>query len=437
MSDLRKKILHLAIPAALNNFLDTIQLLIDMLMVGRLSPEAIAAVGLSGQLIILIYAFLSTFYTGVNALVSRFYGAKEYKKANITVFNITVVSFIFSIPFFLFCLFYNHIYFQLMGADKNVLSLGNDYISILSYSIPFLFVGSVLFSSLNASGDTKTPLYIGIFTNILNTGLNYCLIFGNCGFPALGVKGAAIATAFSYILEVIIFFLIFLLKIRKITFCPKFSISIIKRALKVGIPAGIEKVLSFSSFLVFVKIIASFGTYVLAGYQIGLRVEGLAFMPGFGFAVAAMVLVGQYLGAKEPEKAEKSVVETVKIASIFMGTIGIILVLFPEPVVKLFTSDKRVIEEASLYLRIVGLSQVPLAVEFVLNGALRGAGATKITLVINNVLFWLFRIIPSYFAMIFLKGIIFVYLIMIFETFIKAVMLWFVFKKGKWKTLEV
>ncbi|NPA53405.1 MAG: MATE family efflux transporter [Aquificae bacterium] len=437
MSDLKRKILSLAIPAALNNFLDTIQLLIDMLMVGKISPEAIAAVGLSGQLIILIYAFLSTFYVGTNALVSRFYGAKEYKKADKTVFNTVILSLFFSIPFFIFSYFYNHIFFSFMGVNKEVLSLGNEYISILSFSIPFLFIGSVLYSALNASGDTKTPLFIGIFTNILNTALNYCLIFGNCGFPKLGVSGAALATAISYILEVIIYIFIFFFKLKKISFYPEFSLDLIKRVLKVGIPAGLEKVISFSSFLIFVKIIASFGTYTLAGYQIGLRIEGLAFMPGFGFAVAAMVLVGQYLGAKDPKKAEESAIETTKIASIFMGFIGIILILFPEPLVNIFTNDKKTIEEASLYLKIVGITQVPLAVEFVINGALRGAGATKITLIINNFSFWVFRIIPSFLAFWFLKGIIFVYLIMALETYLKAIMLWIIFKKGNWKNLEV
>ncbi len=437
MSDLRKRILHLAIPAALNNFLDTIQLLVDLLMVGQLSPEAIAAVGLSGQLIILIYAFLSTFYTGVNTLVSRFYGSKNFEEGDKAVFNIGIVSLIFSFPFFLYTRYAGDTFFLLMGADEKVLNLGVDYIFTLSYSIPFLFLGSVLYSGLTASGDTKTPLFIGIFTNLLNTGLNYCLIFGNCGFPQLEVKGAGIATAVSYILEVIIYILVFLTGVRKIKINPKFSFKLIKRALKVGIPAGIEKVLSFLSFLLFVKIVSSFGTYILAGYQIGLRIEGLAFMPGFGFAVSAMVLVGQYLGAGKPDYAEKSVLETLKIASLFMGFIGIILLIFSKEISSIFTNDPKTIEASSLYLKIVAISQVPLAVEFVLNGALRGAGATKLTLLINNLTFWIFRIIPSFFALIFIKKIIVIYLIMTTETFIKAFILWKFFKKGNWKNIEV
>ncbi len=437
MYSLKKRILSLAIPAALNNFLDTVQLLVDLLMIGRISPEAIAAVGLSGQLIILIYSFLSTFYTGVNAVASRFVGAKEYEEANKTVFSVILVSFLTSIPFFIATYFFNHYYFSFMGASEKVSSLGNEYISVLSFSIPFLFIGSVLFTGLNAFGDTKTPLYIGIFTNLLNTFLNYCLIFGNFGFPRLEVKGAALATAISYILEVLIFLFLFIKGKDKYRVYPHISIDLIKRTLKVGIPAGIEKVLSFSSFLIFIKIIASFGTVVLAGYQIGLRIEGIAFMPGFGFATAAMILVGQYIGANRIDIAEKSVIETVKIATIFMGIIGFFLVIFSEKISSIFTEDIETVKQASLYLQIVGLSQVPLAVEFVLNGGLRGAGATKETMIINNFSFWFFRIIPSYIASILIKDIFYVYLIMIFETFMKAILLWLLFKKGRWKYLEV
>ena len=433
----RKRILHLSIPAALNNFLDTVQLLVDMLMVGRLSPEAIAAVGLSGQLIILIYAFLSTFYTGVNALVSRFYGSGNFKEADKTVFNISVISFVVSLPFFIFTLFYNKLYFSIMGAEKDVYLLGSQYISILSYSIPFLFLGSVLYSALNASGDTKTPLFIGIFTNILNTFLNYCLIFGNFGFPALGVKGAAIATTVSYILEVFIYLAVFLTGVRKISFYPECSLSIVKRVLKVGIPAGMEKVFSFASFLIFVKIIALFGTVALAGYQIGLRIEGLAFMPGFGFVVAAMVIVGQSLGAGKKSEAEEYVKEVLKLASFFMGGVGLLLVIFPEYIANIFTDNKDTLQQAVLYLRVVALSQIPLAFEFVLNGALRGAGATKLTFFVNNLSFWFFRILPAYFLAIYTKNLLFVYIIMIAETFIKASILYYFFKKGAWKNIEV
>ena len=437
MHNLRKQILKLAIPAALNNLLDTVQLLIDTLMIGRISSEAVAAVGLSGQLIILIYAFLSLFHTGTGALVSRLYGAKDIKDANRAIFTTAIISFFISIPFFIFLNRYSSIYFSFMGTTSTVSNLGESYIYFLSFSIPFLFIGSVLFSGLNAFGDTRTPLYIAIFTNSLNTVLNYCLIFGNCGFPRLEVEGAAIATTISYVTEVFIYLFLFIKGKDNFKIYPSFSFSLFKRVFNVGFPASIEKIFSFSSFLIFVKIIALFGTVTLAGYQIGLRIEGLAFMPGFGFATAAMVLMGQYLGANKVDYAERSVIETIKIGSIFMGSIGILLVVFSKEISSLFSNNIKTVEEAALYLKIVGISQVPLAVDFILNGALRGAGATKITLVINNLSFWIFRIIPAYFVAIFTKEIFYVYLIMVFETFLKGFFLWITFKKGIWKNIEV
>ncbi len=437
MHNLKKKILSLAIPAALNNLLDTIQLLVDTLMIGRISSEAVAAVGLSGQLIILIYAFLSLFYTGTGALVSRLYGAKDIESANKTIFSTAVVSFFISIPFFILLNRYSSFYFSFMGTSETVSQLGEMYIYFLSFSIPFIFVGSVLFSGLSAFGDTKTPLYIAIFTNSLNTFLNYCLIFGHCGLPKLEVEGAAISTTISYVIEVFIYIYLFLKGKDNFKIVPSFSFDLLKRTLKVGLPASVEKIFSFSSFLIFVKIVALFGTVTLAGYQIGLRIEGLAFMPGFGFATAAMVLMGQFLGAKRVDYAEKSVLETIKIGSIFMGSVGIALVLFSEEISSLFSNDMKTVEEASLYLKIVGISQAPLAFDFILNGALRGAGATKITLIINNISFWFFRIIPAYIVAIFTKEIFYVYLIMVFETFIKGFLLWIFFKKGVWKEIEV
>ncbi|SNZ11542.1 putative efflux protein, MATE family [Persephonella hydrogeniphila] len=433
---MRKKILLIAIPAAIHNLIDTLQLLIDILMIGRISPEAVAAVGLSGQLIILLYSFISIFHIGTNAISSRAFGSKDKEKAYETVFTGFLLSFLFSIPIFIFVFFYNSTFFYLMGVEKEVSELGDTYLKILSISIPFLFVGSVLYTGLASSGDTRTPLIIAVFSNIINTFLNYCLIFGNFGFPRLEVEGAAIATTISYITEVLIYLFIYL-NGRKIKFSYRFSPEISKKIFKIGVPAGIEKFISFASFLVFVKIISNFGTYTLAGYQIGLRVEGLAFMPGLGFSTAAMVLVGQYIGAKKLKLAEKSVIENLKIASLFMGIVGIFLVLFPENIMSVFTEDLKTIKEGALYLKIVGLSQIPLAFDFVLNGALKGAGATKITLFINNFSFWIFRIIPAYIISIYTKEVIYIYLIMIFETFIKGMWLWILFKIGNWKNMKI
>ena len=431
---MKKQIIKIAIPAAIHNLIDTLQLLVDIFMVGKLSPAAVAAVGLSGQFIILIYSFISVFYVGTNAIASRYYGAKDLENFKRVSFNAGVFALVSSLPITFFTLIWDTQFFQIMGTSQKVQILGKEYLDILSFSIPALFIGAVLYSTLAASGDTKTPLKIAIFSNIINVVLNYCLIFGNCGFPALEVKGAALASTISYILEVLIYLMVVL---KRNYIKIEFSKEINKKVLKIGIPAGIEKFISFGSFLVFVKIIAAYGTAVLAGYQIGLRIESIAFMPGIGFSTAAMVLVGQYIGAKKVHLAEKSATETLKIAAMFMGLVGILMVIFAEDLMKIFTSDKNTIQYGAIYLKIVGISQVPLALDFVLNGALKGAGATKLLMIFNNLSFWLFRIIPSFIVYKIGFGIEIIYLIMIGETFIKGFLLWIIFKKGNWKEIKI
>jgi Na+-driven multidrug efflux pump len=186
------------------------------------------------------------------------------------------------------------------------------------------------------------------------------------------------------------------------------------------------------SFLVFVSIITSYGTAELAGYQVGLRIEGIAFMPGFGFAIASMALVGQNIGAKNFDKAYNMGIISGRIAYIFMGLVGVVMILFPEFLVSLFTHDKLTIFIASQYLILVGLAQIPLAIMFVYSASLRGAGATKTTLKINVTSLWLFRVIPSYIAMKMGYGVVVVFMIMNIETLLKGLIYWYMYSKKDW-----
>ena len=432
-----KKVLNLSLPAALNSFLDMLQTLVDLIMVGRISPSAIASVGVSMQLIWGVYVFVSIFHIGTNALVSRFVGAKKIEDAGKVIFSISIVAFIFSLPVAVLGYLFSEKLFYLIGTSKDVAKLGGEYLGIVALTIPFLFLGGIYYSALSASGDTKTPLKIGIAGNIFNTIFDYILIFGHFGFPELGVKGAAIATALTNIFEVVVYLIILFSRKFNVYFNYEFSFDFVRRALKVGIPTGFERVITYSSYIVLVVLITEYGTYTLAGYQVGLRIEGLAFMPGIGFTIAAMALVGQNLGAKNYEEAEKSAITTMKVAAVFMGTLGILMIFVPDYLCMIFTSDKKTIEEAVIYLRIMGISQFPLAVVFVLSGSLRGAGATKSTLFINTSSLWLVRIVPAFILSAIFHNVLLIYLIITIETYFRAFVLWFVFKKGKWKKIEV
>ena len=432
-----KKILKLSIPAVINSLLDMLQVITDLIMVGRISAFAVAAVGLGLQSLMFMFAVLTLLHVGTSALLSRFVGAGQMKRASTGLSTLLRFSLFLSIPFTLLWYVVSAEVYLWFGTVAEVQALGGGYVQMLTWMMPFLFMKLVFVSALNAAGDTHTPMYVKIASIILNVILNYLFIFGHYGFPELGVVGAAVGTVIVNILEFLVYIVLYIRK--KTPYIPAwhYSKSLLLRALKVGISASIERSLTFGSFMLFTAIIANYGTEVLAGYQIGLRVEGLAFMPGIGFTIAAMTLMGQGLGADKPEQAREDVILVLKYASGLMFFLSFFMIFMPQKIVWLFTDDVQTMEEASLYLKIVGLSQIPLAFNFVLSGALRGAGDTRRTLKINLISLWFVRIIPAFLLTWYFENIMFVYLAMISDTFVKAVWLWRTFNKGKWQKIKV
>jgi putative MATE family efflux protein len=418
------------------NLLGMVQGLVDMLFVGRISALSVAAVGVSMQYAGMLYAFMSLFYVGTNALVSRFFGAKEPEKAGLVSYNMFLFAIAFSVPLFLVGYFKSHILFHILGMSGEIEEIGSVYMKIYAFTIPILFAQGVLYSSLNAYGKTKIPFYIGVFGNIVNLVLDYVLILGAWGFPALGVAGVAYATAFTRLLEFFIYIYICFIR-KEIHFVTRFSADLLRRALKVGFPTWMERMMTFPTYIVLSALVARYGTEALAGYQIGMRVEGIAFMPGVGFIVATMALTGKHLGAGSPEEAEKDALAATVAACAFMGTVGLAMFLFPVPLARVFTSDAATVEHAAEYLRIMGLSQIPLGIFFVMSGALRGAGDTRTTFVVNTVCIWLLRVLPAVVMVWMGISLFWVYLVAAFESAVRAGLLVRVFMKGKWKSIAV
>ncbi len=414
-----------------------LQVITDLVMVGRISAFAVAAVGLGLQSLMFVFAVLTVLHVGTSALLSRFVGAGQMNRASAGLSTLLRFAFFLSLPMMLLWYFLASNVYVWFGTAPEVIALGEDYVQMLTWMLPFIFVKLVFVTALNASGDTKTPMKVKIASIILNVFLNYLFIFGNLGFPELGVLGAAVGTVIVNMLELIVYVVLYLR--RKMPYVPAwhYSRSLLKRALKVGLPASFERTLTFGSFMLFTLVIAQYGTEILAGYQIGLRVEGLAFMPGIGFTIAAMALMGQGLGAKKPEQSREDVLLVLKYTVGFMFSLSFFMIFMPEKIVWLFTDDAQTIEEASLYLRIVGFSQIPLAFNFVLSGALRGAGDTKRTLKINLTSLWFVRILPAFLLSWYFENIMLVYLAMISDTFVKATWLWITFNRGEWQKIKV
>ncbi|NCO01166.1 MAG: MATE family efflux transporter [Epsilonproteobacteria bacterium] len=431
-------------PAALKHLVDILQILIDMLMVGMVSVYALAAVGMSMQFMMIINVLMTLYVVGGNALISRFIGQRREKRASALLFSLGIFAIVLSVFVSIGGYFGSELIYSMMGAEAEVVHQGALYFKILACGIVVIFIDTLLYNALSAAGDTKSSLYIKLFSAALNAFLNYVFIFGHYGFEAMGIEGAAYATVIAYTFNVIAYLL--LLKIppstkegrrAKLTFIPIIRIKDLIRAWHIGWSAALDRGISSISFLFFVSIIAAYGTAELAGYQVGLRIEGIAFMPGFGFAIAAMALVGQNLGANDKKKAYDMGIISGRVAYMFMGSVGIFLIFFPEFLAGFFTQDAATIAVVSQYLILVGLAQIPLAIVFVYSSALRGAGATKITLYINVLSLWFLRVIPSYIAYKLGFGIIAIFVIMNVETLIKGVLFWYIYQKRSWLDIKV
>jgi putative MATE family efflux protein len=406
-------------------------------MVGVISTSALAAVGLSMQFMMVINVLMTLYVIGGNALISRFIGQGRKKRASALLFSLVIFAIILSFFVTIGGYFGSTWIYEAMGSTPAVVLQGSAYFKIISLGIVVIFLDNLLYNALSAAGDTKSSLFIKLFSSLLNASFNYVLIFGHFGFEAMGIEGAAIATVLAYSFNVVAYYILIKKMNSKLDFLPIMRVKDLLRVWSVGWSAALDRGISSMSFLVFVSIITSYGTAELAGYQVGLRIEGIAFMPGFGFAIAAMALVGQNLGANDHDKAYDMGVISGRIAYVFMGSVGIIMISIPEYLVSFFTKDALTIAVASKYLILVGLAQIPLAIMFVYSSALRGAGATKTTLKINVLSLWFLRVVPSYIAYKMGYGIIVIFIIMNIETLIKGIIYWYIYQKRTWLYTKV
>lgn len=434
---MRRHVLRLAVPAAFKHFLDIVQVLIDLVMVGSLGAAAVAAVGISMQFLMMLQVVMTLYTVGAGAVISRYIGSKRRNRASSVVFGAFIIALPLSIVVGWSGWTFNSVWFGWMGSSQEVVELGENYFGTISLGMSLIFLDALAYGVLSSAGDTHSAVYIKILSACLNGLLNYLWIFGHGGFEAMGVAGAAYATLCAYAFNLTIYAWLLFRKGGVIDVIAIVSVMDIRRIMKIGFPAAYERAIGSMSFMFFVTIIGSYGTHAMAGYQIGLRVEALAFMPGFGFSVAAMALAGQNIGARKWDDAYDSGLYSAKIAMVFMGSVGIVLVMFPEFFVGYFTDETETLQQASLYLRWVGMSQIPLAIMFVFSGALRGAGATRTTLKINTLSLWLFRIIPSYAVMSFGFEIVWIYIAMTIETFIKGGWFWKVYRQRKWLNTSI
>jgi len=434
----------LAIPAIVSNILFTFQIIADTIMLGRYPPAdiSLSAVGLGFVLFHLFFPLTMGLVTGTIAIVARRWGEENYDEARRVATDSVITIVLLSIPVVLFGVFVGPEVIYYLGARDTVITEGAKYIQSIFTFYTFTAIVLVYHGILRAAGDTKTPMYVDIISNVYNVLMNYALIFGKFGFPELGVLGAGIATGTSYVVAFAVYAV--LQAGNKLVVHPIYSpkvryrLDTVKKMFSIGIPAGIDVGMWSFASLIFTALILHFGTVGYSAFQIGLRAESLAYMPAFGFGIAATTLAGQYLGARKEDQAKKAVLAATYLCLIFMTVAGFIFIIFPGSIARVFTGDEGVVTLAALYLFIFGFSEPALGAFFTLVGGMRGAGYTKVPMFINFMGLIVTRLSLSY-SLGFLLGLgLFgVWLGMAVETFFRAILIYAVFVKGTWMQVKV
>ena len=437
---LLKHLLRLAGPIILSYILQDAFNIIDMIFVGRLGPGAIAAVGVSGNLLRLIGVFALGISTGTGIIVAQYLGARDRAQAEHIVMQSILLAVFFSI-----CV-------TLVGyplakpgllavrmVDPEVLSLGTTYMHIILIGISTMFLSMTLGSIFRAGGDAFTPMLVLIFSTVINIVLDPLLIFGLWGFPKLGVAGSAYATLTGRGVGVII--LLYLcwtgrapISLRSVRvradFTGMFAI------LRLGVFSSMQGFWRHVSRLGFLWVIGPYGKTVVAAYTICMRLRILVMNPGFGIANSVAPLVGQNLGANHVDRAERSARVANIVGATIMAVIGAIFLVFPETFIRIFTPDTDVIEIGTVYLRFLAPTFGFIAFSLVLGKALNGAGDTfspmVITLGSQLVVGLGLVIILSH-----LMGLNGVWIGIALSNVVQGIAMWLWYHTGRWKSIKI
>ncbi|HEY4902277.1 MAG TPA: MATE family efflux transporter [Candidatus Sulfotelmatobacter sp.] len=414
---------------------------VDVFWVGRLGANAVATVGLTESMLSLVFSVAMGLSLSTTAMVARRTGEKDPEGAAVAGVQAIALGLMVSLAIGIPCYIFAPRLLQLMGASPEIVAIGSGYTRIClggSGTVLLLFLNNAIF---RGAGDAAIAMRLLWVSNIINLILDPCLIFGWGPFPRLGVKGAALATLIGRSIGVLYQFHRLMRgteRIHILTRQLRLRFDVLFRLLRVSFTGILQLGIAHTSWIGLVRIVSLFGAAALAGYTIGIRIVIFVILPSWGLSNAAATLVGQNLGAGNPERAEKAVWRTGLYNMIFLGLVGVFFVLFAEPVVRLFTHDPAVVPLGAACLRIVSYGNLGYAYFMVMMQAFNGAGDTITPTIVNFFGFWLFEIPLAYWLAIPLhmrsNGAFFAIAIAEGAMAVASAIL---FKQGRWKKKKI
>ena len=436
-----RQLLVLSYPVMITMMSQTLMGLLDTIMVGRLGTAQLGATGLGGITMWSFFSFFNGLISSANTFIAQDYGAKNYRGIGVKLWHYIYLA-IFSYMILLPLAPVSRYLLKLVGASAEVEAYGTIYIKIMIYSGIGVFINFTIAGFFRGIGKTKTPMYIGIAANIFNVMGNYVLIFGKFGFPRLEVKGAALATLMSTFLSTILYIIFVLSKKYNVKYATRAfyrpSFDLIRRIIRIGLPMGVQFFLDTASFSLFTAFIAKMGDIQLAATNAALSLMSTSFMPLIGISIGATTLVGQFIGAQEMDHARKSGYTAIKVGVVYTIIIAANFFILPKHLMSIITNDPEVIRLGAKILMMAGLFQVSDAFGICSNGALRGAGDTRFTMIVGLTYAWFLFIPLAYlFGFVLNGGVIGAWIGATIYIIIYGITVFIRFHRGKWQKMKI
>ncbi|MFY1826778.1 MATE family efflux transporter [Myxococcus fulvus] len=437
----KRAIFLLAVPMVLEMVMESIFAVVDVFFVGRLGAEAVATVGLTESLLTIIYAAAAGLSIGATALVSRRIGEKNPEQAARTAVQAIGLGVFLAIPLAVGGVVYSRSLLELMGGEPWVLEHGVRYTQVMLGGMGTVLLLFLINAIFRGAGDAAIAMRVLWLANAINIVLAPMLIFGVGPFPELGVMGAAVATTFGRGCGVV--YQIYRLargggRLRVRWEHVRLELGTMLSMLRLSGAGTAQSLVNTTSWVVLARIVSTFGSQAVAGYTIAMRIVLFALLPSWGLANAAATMVGQSLGARQPERGEQAVWTAGRINAVFLGSLGVLFVAFARPLVGGFSADPVVVDHGSHALRIISGGFLFYAFGMVLTQSFNGAGDTTTPTLINVFCFWILELPLAWALSGPLKmGPSGVFLSLTVAFSVLAVLSAILFRRGRWKLRQV